>query len=477
MIIGREKEKRILEEAYNSSTAEFIALYGRRRVGKTFLIKTFFEKKKCTFLRVTGQQRGSMAIQLRHFTTALLEAFPPGLPIKEPASWEEAFNYLNTSLQKTTGKVVIFLDELPWLATRKSGLLDALAYYWNQHWAYMPELKLIVCGSSASWIINKILDNKGGLHNRITGQINLPPFLLQEAQEYLLSRHINLNHDQVLTLYMAVGGIPYYLNYIKKGLSASQNIQSLFFEANSPLRHEFDRLFDSLFEHAESYKELVKIIAQKREGMDRTAIEQKTKLSSSGGTLSKKLSSLSEAGFIQSYIPWGRKKKGEYYRLTDEYCLFYLSWVEKYKNATFLSDYWLTQSKKPAYYAWSGYTFETICIKHIEKIVRALNIRIDGPVSTWRYIPQTTQEDGAQIDLVLNREDGAITLCEIKYTDKPYVLDKASAQALQRKEAVFLKQTDSQKQIFWALIASAGAKETFYLESMISQVVTLSDLF
>ncbi|HSW94237.1 MAG TPA: ATP-binding protein [Gammaproteobacteria bacterium] len=477
MITGRKRELKLLNKVYNSNEAEFLAVYGRRRVGKTYLIREFFSSKKCRLLHATGVQNGSQKNQLKKFIDALSEAFLDKVPLETPKNWSDAFDILDKQLSKQSEKVVVFLDELPWMATRKSGLLEELDYYWNRNWVKMPNIILVVCGSSASWLIKKIINNKGGLHNRVTQPIRLLPFSLSETEEFLKSRNITLNRNHVLSLYMALGGIPYYLKYAERGLTSAQNIQNIFFEKNSPLKNEFDKLFQSLFENAEAYIELIKLISKRKEGVRRAELKDQAKLSSGGGRLTKRLQDLEEAGFIDENIPWGRVK-GEYYKLIDEFCLFYLQWIDSQKQKQFTRDYWLNQSQRPAYYAWSGYAFEAVCMKHIDQIVHALNIKASGKVNAWRYIPREKTKEGAQIDLVIDRNDHAITLCEIKYTEQEYSIDKRYSRILKNKLAVFKEKTGVKKQLFLAMICTNGLKKTGYFENHVDGgVVTLEDLF
>ncbi len=476
MIIGRKREQKLLEKAYRSNEAEFIALYGRRRVGKTYLIREFFTNKKCHFFHATGLQNGDLKIQLKKFSEALSLTFFNNAPLETPKSWGDAFALLQAQLLQARGKVVIFLDELPWLATRKSGLLQELDYYWNRHWVGMRNVILVVCGSSASWLIKKIIYAKGGLHNRTTAQIKLLPFSLGETDAYLKSRKIKLNHKHVLSLYMAVGGIPYYLRYVDHGFSADQNIQHIIFDNEAPLRDEFTKLFDSLFENADAYKELVTLIAHQKEGLTRVELNSLSKASQSGGRLSERLDDLISAGFIEEYIPWGRTT-GSYYKLIDEYCLFHLHWVASHKGKKFAQEYWLDQSQRPAYYAWSGYAFEAVCMKHIDEIVRALKIRASSTIGSWRTSGRKTSEQGAQIDLVIDRSDNAITLGEIKYTQQPFAIDKQYAQKLRATIALFKQKTKTTKQIFLAMISANGLKKTLYSEELVTSLVTLADLF
>lgn len=477
-IIGREKEKKLLKEAFDSEKAEFIALYGRRRVGKTYLIKNLFESLKCRFVYVSGMKNGSYSQQLQNFVEGLRKAFIPGLEV--PQNWREAFEIFTNLVDKieTKNRVVIFLDELPWLATRKSQLLEALDYYWNRYWSHEPRIKLIVCGSAASWILNKIIYNRGGLYNRVTCQIRLEPFSLKETKAFQRANHINLNNRQIIEIYMATGGIAYYLSKLKKDLSAAQNIDELAFNKQGVLYQDFDILFLSIFENADLYADLIRIIAKSRYGISQTALLKQSKMLSSGGTAKQKLTDLEEAGFITSFLSYGHKKKGIYYRCIDEYVYFYLKWIEPFKKSAtkFSKASWTALRTIPSWKSWSGYAFETICMKHIEQIRNALNLDALSFAAAWRHEGKN-EEDGAQIDLLFNRSDDAITICEIKYTEEPFKIDKEYFSQLRRKIEIYKKVTNTKKQIFLAFVTSSGLKPTVYSQEEVSAVVTLEDLF
>lgn len=474
MIIGRKTELASLERAFASQEAQFVTIYGRRRVGKTFLIRTFFKSKQCIFLHVTGLQKGTQKEQLINFTQALSDVFNQGNPLKTPANWREALEMLTKYLAATKEKVILFFDELPWMATRRSGLMQRIDYNWNNKWAWMPHVIFVACGSSASWLLTNIIYNKGGFHNRTTLEIHLLPFDLVESKQYLQSKGINVSDRHIITLYMAIGGIPYYLNYALPGKSAQENIQFLYFEKKAPLIGEYEKLFVSLFDGAEAYKEIISIVSQKREGVSRDELVERATLSTEGGYLSKRLKELSDAGFIKEFIPFG-KKIGEYYKVIDEFCLFYLRWVKG--RDFFQPDYWLTESHEPEYFAWSGYAFEAVCVKHYRQIINTLGIRGIDRIGSWRYVPRDLSEKGTQIDLVIDRHDDTMTLCEIKYTDKPFVIDKAYAAAIEEKMNIFKSRTKTNKQLFFCMISANGIKETVYSKKLISSVVTLEDLF
>lgn len=361
------------------------------------------------------------------------------------------------------------------MATRKSGLLEALDYYWNRYWSANSKIILVVCGSSAAWLIKNIIYNKGGLHNRCTCELKIDPFQLSETEAFFKSKGVQLNRRHILEIYLALGGIPYYLRYVEPGLSAPENIQHIFFDKNAPLKDEFNKLFKSLFRNSKQYIELIKIISRKRQGITRGEIESLSSMST-GGQLSIKLDNLKRANFIESHVPWG-KERGEYFRLIDEFCLFYLYWIMPNKTIRFTSNHWLKQHDKPSYNSWAGYAFEALCMKHIDQIVNALEIKTAESISSWRAISHKQDESGAQIDLLINRSDDAITACEIKYTDEPFAITKSYATDLSNKIDIFRKKTQTKKQIFLALISANGLKPTMYSKDIVTNIVTLDDLF
>ena len=483
-IIGREKEIAILESRLRSQFAEFIAVYGRRRVGKTYLIKQFFSKRDVILFEQTGLNKGNLKAQLEIFAESLSRAFYNGVRMTTPKNWMDALHQLNLSIDMYRDKqVVIFFDELPWLAARKSGFLVALEHFWNVYWTYRKKLKLVVCGSAASWMLENLIYNKGGLHNRITARIRLQPFNLCETKKYLRYLGVNLNNQQILQIYMAMGGIPHYLKEISKGLSAAQNINEICFQKDGLLFDEFDMLFHSLYEEPETYVNIIRTIAKKPKGISRKELIKATKITE-GGRLTAQLRSLEEAGFIGGLLPLNKGKRGVYYRVMDEYVLFYLTWIEPFKEVTkraIISDahYWELAIKKPAWQTWTGQTFEAVCFKHANVIRKKLDIEHIAVIcGDWQYQPEKySKESGAQIDLVFDREDGCVMLCEIKYSDKPYTVTKEFVEQLKRKEAVYREKTKSKKQIFWVLIAANGVSENQYLKDTIHHVITLEDLF
>lgn len=481
-IIGREREIKILQQVWNSKEAEFVAIYGRRRVGKTYLIRKFFSNKEGIYLELSGEKDGELQNQLSNFVEIFSKLFFGGALLQPPKTWKSAFALITQELEKLpkSKKMILFFDELPWLATKKSGMLQAMDYYWNRYWSKFPNLKLIVCGSAASWMLEKLINAKGGLYNRLSKTILLKPFSLKESKEFLASKGIHLTPKQVLDLYMVFGGIPYYLKQVEKGKSATQVINLVCFQKDGLLYSEFDRLFASLFEFAADNLALVTTIGTERHGISRQELIQKTRFIS-GGTLNKRLNELQSSGLIQSYVPFGNKKKNIYFRLIDEYCYFYLSWIQplKQKGIEGGKSYWQAKSKTPSALSWAGYTFENICLKHIDQIKEALDIQgIACEVGSLRYVPKKgSREAGAQIDLLFDRGDGIIMLFEIKYSEHLFAADKEFAKSLNSKLAVFEKHFPSYKQISFALITTMGIKPTIWSEDLIQSVVTLKELF
>lgn len=483
-IISRQEEIKVLQQMLDSGVPEFLCLYGRRRVGKTFLIREFFQDKDVIFFNVTGAKEGSMTVQLKHFISQMAKVFYGGAKLQVTRNWDDAFEELTQAFEVLSKdkRIVLFFDELPWMATRRSRLLQSLDYYWNQHWSSDVRIKLIVCGSSASWILNKIVRNKGGLYNRITREMYLEPFNLPETKGLLNNMGIRLQNRQVLLLYMVTGGIPYYLTRAEKGLTAMQIIEKLVFSKNAFLLKEFDNLFGSLFDDDDVYIDIVRAIGKYRYGIGQQELLDTLGKHAQGGAYSKKLKDLEETGFIMSYIPLYHKEKGIYYRLTDEYTLFYLKWIEPIRKslqkAALSKGNWQQMQNTPEWNSWLGYAFENVCYKHLPAIRNTLNISPTAIANTWRFVPRKQAEErGAQIDLLFDRKDDAITICEIKYSTKPYVITKDYVDNLKRKMEVFQKQTKTKKQLFMTIITAMGLKNNYYAEDICSGVVTLDDLF
>lgn len=484
-LVDRSLEFQTLETIFASPQAEFLALYGRRRVGKTYLIKSFFEKKNVAFFHVTGIKDGNLSEQISRFTKAISDTFLKGTAIKDEKTWIKAFDSLQQTINNHADKkkkIVLFMDEFPWMATHKSKLLSALDHFWNQYWSFDPRIKLIICGSSASWIIKKIINNKAGLHNRVTQKILLKPFTLAQTKAYFRSNKINLNNFQISQIYMCTGGVPFYLRSITKGQSAAQAIESLAFSQTAPLLTEFDNLISSLFENAPPYIELLNIVSKHRYGITTTEIIKQSKHFSKGGRISEKLKELAQAGFILSFKPGKNKRKGLVHRVIDEYTLFYFHWIEPIRNTlqehSLTAGYWQELQTSSGWHSWAGYAFEAMVFKHITQVRKALNLPPTAIADTWNYTPlKNSDVDGAQIDLLFHRRDNAITLCEIKFSANQFHIEKQYARELMKKTDIYIKHTKTKKQIFWTIISANGLVNNIYAEDLIDHVVTLDDLF
>jgi uncharacterized protein len=484
-IIGRKEEQKKLEALFKAKESGFAAIFGRRRIGKTFLVEQFFANKDCCLFHITGIRDGSMEDQLWGFTRVLESTFyDQSITIENPKTWLRAFELLTYSIDKYSQKktVVLFFDELSWLVTKKSKFLQALEYYWNRYWSKCNKIKLIVCSSASSWIVSKIINAKGGLHNRVTLKIPLLPFTLFETKDFLQYIGTKYTDKQILDLYMVFGGIPFYLKTINKNLSVQQNINSICFNSKGLLFAEFKNLYASLFEEYEIYEEIIRTVASKRCGIARTELVKILKLSSSGGRLDKRLQELEQTGFIISFIPYGFHKKGVYYKIIDEYSLFYLNWIETFarnlNKKTNYTNYWIEISQTPRWLSWAGYAFESICYKHIDNIRDILHIPHAATIGSWQYLPpKNSKEDGAQIDLLFDRPDDVITICEIKYNKDLYKLDKQEAKSLLNKIEIFKKRTGTKKQITAILITVAGIQETIYSEELLHGTISAADLF
>lgn len=474
-LIGRIGEQEQLARAIASGRPELIAVHGRRRIGKTYLVRSYFAKELC--FEMTGVSGLTRAYQLRNFVSQLRQR--TGFQHAVPRDWTEAFEelirYLDPLL-RAGGRKVVFFDELPWLASKKSGFLSAFDHFWNSWGTRQRNLIVVICGSAASWMIAKVLHQKGGLHNRVTSSIHLQPFNLSEIDAYLRAAGINFEPQQVVELAMAIGGVPFYLNHVRKGWSAAQNIHALFFAPNAPLRDEFNQVFAALFESHERHLQVIRALARRQSGLQRNDIMRESDLGTGGG-LTTILEELEASGFICRMMPLGRTTREPYYRLVDELTLFHLRWVEKQGRVATARD-WPSQRLAPAGSAWSGYAFENLCLRHSAQIKKALGMAaIAASVSTWRHQPKAKGETGAQIDMLFDRADGVITVCEMKFSEKEYAIDKAYARELRSKIEVFRRVTATRKAVFLAIVTTAGLRANEYQAELVQNEVELPALF
>lgn len=473
-LIGREKESAILQKALQSNEAEMVAVIGRRRVGKTFLVRTVYESN--IKFDITGVQNVGLKEQLNVFSFQLKVYFDKIAPKEKPESWLDAFQQLIICLENSKQedlKPVLFFDELPWLASRKSGFLNALSFFWN-NWAVKQNIIVVICGSAASWMIQQVVNHKGGLHNRITHRINLMPFNLYETTQFLESKNVWLDHYQCLQIYMAMGGIPHYLKEIEAGKSAAQNIEKICFSSSGLLSDEFSRLYVALFENAENHINIIKVLSKKWMGLTRQEIITETKIPD-GGNFSRYLEELVHSGFISVFSAFGKKQKDALYRLTDEYSLFYLQFMENKKSME--NDTWLHLSQTQSYKNWSGYAFENICLKHANQIKKALGISgIYSEISSF-YHKGNAEEQGVQIDLLIDRNDKVINLFELKFYSEPFALHKNQALALRQKISSFKASCKTSKQVFLYMLSTFGVKSNEHSIGLIQQNFTMEVLF
>ena len=469
--IGRESEIQQLEDIYADSRSAFVAVFGRRRIGKTLMIRHVFEERM-TF-HLTGIGNVTTAQQLVNFQAAFERQAPLLLHHSTPKNWFSAFQQLITFLEnEKEGKKVVFLDELPWLDTAKSDFMPSLEHFWNSWASARTDIILVVCGSAASWMLNKLIHNRGGLHNRVTTRIRLEPFTLREAEQLLLRKNAALDRYQIIQYYMAVGGVPFYLDTFDGRLTPMQNIEAKCFSKDGFLRTEFEDLFQSLFAKAERHISIVEAIASKAKGLTREDILRLTKLPNNGVT-TQLLEELEESGFIRKYQPFQRTNRQSLFQLVDFYTLFYLKII---KNAQFLdTGNWLALTDSPVYKAWSGYAFEQVCLMHTPQIKQALGISgIFSQSSSWR---SKDAENGAQIDLLIDRRDRVINLFEIKFSSEPYTITKAYSEQLRQKIGVFKSETNTRKAVWLAMLTTFGLKKNEHSGSLVQHDLNMNCLF
>jgi uncharacterized protein len=472
-LIGRIEERHIFNDCLQANESRLIAVYGRRRVGKTFLIRNHFDK--LIKFEISGLHNGDKEAQLKEvFDIVSSYGLPPN-KLMYPTSWMDAFNLIETYLNTLKGqkKKVIFFDELPWFDTPKSNFLMAFENFWNAYCTKRNDLVVVICGSAASWMIKKIVKNKGGLHNRLAERIKLKPFTLKETELFLMDRFIKMSRYDILQLYMVTGGVPFYLDRIRKGESLAQFINRVCFMDNGFLRDEYTELTKSLFNDAPNRELVFNILAEKSTWFTRTELANMTKLPS-GGSLTDVIDELLESGFIKKYHPFGTAKNQALYKLTDHFTLFHHKFMKE--EVAIGKNVWNLKVNTPSWLSWAGLAFELICFNHLEQITEALKLQaIACSASPWRY---EGDNQGAQIDLIIERADRVIHLCEMKFSKTIFVLSKSEALSLRNKiEQLSQHPSVKNKAIFPTFITSFGLKKNEYVDELVQNELTMDDLF
>ena len=469
-MIGRIAETKELSEAFASDQSEFVAIYGRRRVGKTFLVNETFSGQYA--FQHAGVENVSMREQLEYFRQSI--SLCGGGRCPSLANWRTAFFELRKLLMKLPeGKKVVFIDEVPWLDTPKSGFIPAFEHFWNGWASLRKDILLVICGSATSWIVNKILYSRGGLHNRVTRPIPVAPFTLKECEEYATWKRLPFDRRQIAESYMALGGVAYYWSLMSPELSAVQNMDRLFFNKGAKLSGEFHKLFASLFRHDGKYVEIVTLLSERRHGMTLEEIKKRT--SSDGGAASRRLRELEECGFIRRNPVLGAVKKDALYQLMDNFTLFHFKFLAN--NRQIQENFWQLSQDKPSVNAWRGLSFERLCFWHIPQIKRALGISgMLANVCSWRAKCDAKSAEDAQIDMLIDRDDRVINVCEMKFTSDKFTMTEAESRKLRQRIERFRAATGTRKGIMPTLICSAGLKRNAH-SSIITQEVTLDDLF
>ena len=470
-MIGREKELALFNKLKNDDESHFIAVYGRRRIGKTYLIREAFDHR-FTFQHV-GLADGSFKEQLKAFENSIKDT---GYDIKEhPESWLDAFELLKDVIRNSTEtKKIIFIDELSWMDTKRSRLIVALEHFWNGWASARKDIILIVCASATSWMLSNVVHNKGGLYNRLTAKIDLKAFSLGECEQFVKEKGISFTRDQILQYYMAVGGVPYYWNFLEKGYSLAGNIDNIFFSDEAPLKDEFKYLYASIFRNPEIYIKIIQTLAKKKVGMTREELISSTGLVNSGD-ITIKLQELESCGFIRKYNSFGTKRKNAVYQLIDCFTLFYYKFME---NESTDEHFWSSQLNTPLFNTWNGLAFERVCLLHTDKIKQRLGISgVYTEINSWCC--KADDENGlygSQIDLLIVRKDQVINLCEMKYSDSEYKITKKDDESMHRKIHDLVASTGTKYAIHPTLVTCHGVVDNAYTNNL-QAVIMLDDLF
>jgi uncharacterized protein len=469
--VGREDELHLLRSLEKQSKSDLVAIIGRRRIGKTSLVKKAYQNQFS--FHFTGIKNANKEAIIKAFVDKIAEQSKSKFPIAPPDNWLDVFRLLKNHLVslKSPKKKLVFLDEFPWMDSPKSGFLSAFEYFWND-WAVDQNIIIIVCGSSTSWMLNNVVNNRAGLHNRISKYIRLEPFTLRETRQLLYAKGIKFPDYDIAQLYMALGGIPYYLNEVEKGESVVQNIDRMLFSEKSTLKNEFQNLYRALFDQYEKYELVVSVLSTKLKGLTRQEIIEATKMSNGGG-LTRILAELEECSFIKSFQPFGKEKKDTIYRLIDEYSLFYFQFYPQ-KNP---AGSFIQMSSTTKYKSWAGFAFESLCIKHIRQIKQGLGISGIFSTESTFFAKGSADEAGLQIDMLIDRSDNAINLCEMKFYASIYELNKKEAEKLRSRRELFRAKTKTKKFLINTLITTFGLKTNEYSASAVDKALNMEVLF
>lgn len=478
-IIGRERERAVLSSLYQSDNAEFLAVYGRRRVGKTFLVREFFEESFAFYhtalapFELKDHPKLLYRAQLDEFAHSLSKYGDTN--DKPLENWFEAFHRLEDLLDSKRGrkKMVVFIDEMPWLDTPRAGFMSAFEHFWNGWGAGKHNLLLIVCGSATTWMLDKLIHNTGGLYGRTTRELHLRPFSLHQAEEYCKYLGLTMDRYDILQTYMMLGGVPYYWSYLEKGKSLAESIDDLFFTSAGRLSDEFDHLFSSLFGDRDKYSTIVEALSKSRYGLTREKISDKLNIAS-GGELSEMLKALEKSDLILSYYNFGETKRNKFYKLSDPFCLFYLNFVQKHPSRN--KRFWQDNQFSPKVTAWKGLAFEDVCFVHQEEIRYSLSIMgVQAEIYPWRA-DSNDQTPGAQIDMLIDRADRVVNLCEMKFCQGEFAIEKDYDAKLRNKIDALLTATKNKKNIQPTLVTTYGLKTNMY-SNRIQRVVVMDALF
>lgn len=474
-IVGREHEQELIKEYYDTPKAELVAVYGRRRVGKTYLVRQCFENQFDFYF--TGSFETPRSIQLSLFKKELERC--SGRKWSKPKDWFEAFDALREYLSTVQkGRIVVFLDELPWMDTPKSNFLPAFSYFWNTWASTVSGMKFFVCGSATTWMMSKLIGDKGGMHGRVNRQIYLRPFTLGETEAFLKSKGIDWSRFQLVEAYMAMGGIPYYLDMLERSMSLNENIDNLFFTEGAALRKEYDFIFRSLFKDSKIYRSVIEVLAKNSVGMTRQDIQAGLRIKD-GGVLTEVLDNLCKCDFLRQYSAFNKKERGQIFQLVDLFSLFHLHFVENSNGQD--SHFWGNMQDNPKRHTWEGYAFEQVCLHHIPQIKQKLGISgVLSEVCSWSCRPFTdkdgTMHKGTQIDLLIDRRDDTINLCEMKFSIDKYTITQDYYERLNSRKETFRAVTGTRKSLHSTMITTYGLKQNKYIDS-VQREVTMDDLF
>ncbi|MFH1654342.1 MAG: ATP-binding protein [Pseudomonadota bacterium] len=482
--VGRRDEIRRLDEIVERKRASFIVVYGRRRVGKTELIEQYFCND--TVLKFEGieidkedvrnydeRQKFQIDQSLKRLAKYLDN---PLIGKVQCRTWGDFFDILSEVATKQN--VVIYFEEIQWLANYESHFFSELKPFWDDRWRHNEKLKLVICGSSTSFIVGQLLSNKA-IYSRSQEEFHLREFNLMEIRDYLG----NKGHKETMLAQLTVGGIPEYLGRLKEKGTVLSNLCKNSFRPDAFFSLEKDKIFISSLSRNHNYQKIVEYLGRCKFA---TALEITKAIkgdSAGGGSVTRLLEDLSRCGFIKRYTPIHKDDQSKLirYSISDEYLQFYFRFIKpkltKIQNKSYVENT-LQGINKRSFETVMGFNFERWCQKNASLFAKILGFSgVEYESGSFFDAKTQMQEKGFQIDLMYIIKGSKIIICEIKFYDG--LVDNRVCEEVKRKIELFQLSMQRYKNYTYeaVLITTEGVRDSATIQATFDHIITFEDIF